>query len=99
MGAKLDFSKAANGNDAANPVYSRAIRAATHRKTDAVQRRCMRMRELSVYLGIGKSTAYQWIAEGRLPAADVRLGPNVVAWDIATIDAWIESKRVPSTNH
>lgn len=57
-------------------------------------RRILRARDICAALGIGKSTLYAWIADGRFPASDIRLGPHTVGWDPKTIEAFIDANRV-----
>lgn len=41
--------------------------------------------------GIGRSTLWRWIREGTFPAP-VKLGPRMVAWDVAVVDAWLAER-------
>ena len=49
--------------------------------------RLIRMRELRQMLGLGPSTIYKMIGEGRFPRS-VHLGEHTVAWRLADIEAW-----------
>lgn len=42
-------------------------------------------------IGIGKSTLWRWIREGRFPKP-VRLGANCVAWRADDVNQWINSR-------
>lgn len=41
--------------------------------------------------GIGKTTLWRWIREGRFPKA-IRLGANCVAWREDEVNQWIASR-------
>jgi prophage regulatory protein len=47
--------------------------------------------ELVDRLGIGRSTLRRWIENDQFPA-QVRLGPNRVAWRVAEVEAWEASR-------
>ena len=49
--------------------------------------RLIRMKELRQLLGLGHSTLYKMIGEGRFPRP-VRLGERAVAWRLADVEAW-----------
>ncbi len=51
----------------------------------------VRRPQLQQMLGIGRSTLYRWIAAKEFPAP-VQLGPGVVAWRYADVQAWIDSR-------
>jgi prophage regulatory protein len=42
-------------------------------------------------IGIGKSTLYAWISQGKFPAP-VRLGENTVAWDARAVEGWMRKR-------
>jgi prophage regulatory protein len=44
-------------------------------------------------LGVGRSTIYEWIKDGRFPAP-VRLGPKAVGFRADDIHAWIAAREV-----
>lgn len=80
-------------------MTSKNCDARTHNQPSARQQshtnqsiRILRMRDLHRYLGIAKSTAYDWIKKGFLPAPDIRLG-RTVGWFIETINAFIDANR------
>lgn len=52
--------------------------------------RLIRLREVQHRVGLGRSTIYRWMAEGRFPKP-VPLGGHVVAWWQEDIDEWIEA--------
>ena len=50
--------------------------------------RLIRLREVQHRVGLGRSTIYRWMAEGKFPKP-VQLGGYSVAWAEDEIDAWI----------
>jgi len=50
--------------------------------------RLIRLKEVQHRVGLGRSTIYRWMAEGRFPKP-VQLGGHVVAWLQEDIDEWI----------
>jgi prophage regulatory protein len=44
---------------------------------------------------VSPATIYRWIKEGNFPRS-VRLGPNMVRWKAADIEAWMLEKEVAS---
>jgi excisionase family DNA binding protein len=50
-------------------------------------------RQAAEYAGIGHTTFYDWIREGRLPFASYPLAPRIRKFDPADIDAWHKSRR------
>ena len=53
--------------------------------------RILRLKEVKMRVGLGRSTIYRWTSEGRFPKP-VRLGGNSVGWIESTIDTWIKSR-------
>lgn len=53
--------------------------------------RLIRLREVQHRVGLGRSTIYRWMDEGKFPRP-YTLGGYVVAWLEADIDSWISSK-------
>ena len=53
--------------------------------------RRIRFKEVQHRVGLGKSTIYRWMAEGKFPKP-VQLGGYSVAWAEHDIDAWIRLK-------
>jgi len=54
--------------------------------------RFLRQKEVSVRTGLGRSTIYLYIAQGRFPKP-VPLGtPHAVGWLSSEIDTWIEEQ-------
>ena len=53
--------------------------------------RLLRLKEVKVRVGLGRSTIYRWISEGNFPQP-VRLGGNSVGWLETAIDMWILSR-------
>lgn len=54
--------------------------------------RLIRLKEVQHRVGLGRSTIYRWMAEGKFPKP-VQLGGYVVAWAEDDVDTWI-SKRI-----
>ena len=59
-----------------------------------VEPRVLRIADLEEMLRVSKRTIYYWIADGRFPPSDVKLGSQIVAWRTETVAAWLESKTV-----
>ena len=55
--------------------------------------RLIRLKEVQHRVGLGRSTIYRWMAEGKFPKP-IRLGGFAVAWPAEDIDAWI-AKQTP----
>ena len=55
--------------------------------------RLIRIREVQHRVGLGRSTIYRWMAEGKFPKA-VRLGSHAVAWNEVDIENWIQTHQV-----
>ena len=53
--------------------------------------RLIRLREVQYRVGLGRSTIYRWMTEGRFPKP-VRLGGHAVAWKQDEIDCWISQR-------
>lgn len=53
--------------------------------------RLIRLPEVVHRVGLGRSTIYRWIAEGKFPKP-VQLGGYAVAWAEDEIEVWITSK-------
>ena len=47
----------------------------------------LRLRQVCEYLGISRSTIYNWMSKGKFPRP-VRLGPATVRWSVDDVDAW-----------
>ncbi|MEM7665060.1 MAG: AlpA family transcriptional regulator [Pseudomonadota bacterium] len=54
-------------------------------------RRFIRLREVLHRTGLGRSTVYRWMDEGRFPKS-VRLGGRSVAWIEHEIDEWLQDR-------
>ena len=50
--------------------------------------RLLRISEVAARTGLGRSTIYEWSADGRFPAP-VRLGGRVARWVEAEVDEWL----------
>jgi len=53
--------------------------------------RLIRLKEVQHRVGLGRSTIYRWMAEGKFPKP-VQLGGYAVAWAEDDIESWIASK-------
>ena len=53
--------------------------------------RLIRLKEVQHRVGLGRSTIYRWMAEGKFPKP-VQLGGYAVAWAEADIDEWISMR-------
>ena len=53
--------------------------------------RLERLRAVCARVGVGRSTIYRWIAEGKFPAP-ARIGDHTAAWDARLVDRWIEAR-------
>ncbi len=53
--------------------------------------RLIRIKEVQHRVGLGRSTIYRWMAEGKFPKP-VQLGGYAVAWAEDDIESWIASK-------
>lgn len=56
--------------------------------------RLIRLKEVQHRVGLGRSTIYRWMAEGKFPKP-VQLGGSTVAWSEGEVDRWI-AKRMSS---
>lgn len=50
--------------------------------------RLVRLKEVQHRVGLGRSTIYRWMAQGRFPKP-VQIGGYAVAWAEEEIDRWI----------
>lgn len=50
--------------------------------------RLIRLPEVQHRVGLGRSTIYRWMAEGKFPKP-VQLGTRAVAWRETDIDRWL----------
>lgn len=53
--------------------------------------RLIRLPEVQHRVGLGRSTIYRWMAEGKFPKP-VQLGGYVVAWPEHEIERWISDR-------
>jgi prophage regulatory protein len=53
--------------------------------------RLIRLPEVQHRVGLGRSTIYRWMAEGRFPKP-VQLGGYAVAWAEEEIESWISDR-------
>jgi excisionase family DNA binding protein len=56
-------------------------------------RKWLNARKAAEYAGIGHTTLYDWIREGKLPFRSYPLAPRIRKFDPADIEAWLESRR------
>lgn len=54
----------------------------------------MRPRDVARTLNIGKRTFERWLASGRFPRPDIKVGPKILLWKPATVTAWVEQVSV-----
>jgi prophage regulatory protein len=57
----------------------------------ATKHRLIRLREVRMRVGLGTSTVYRYLAEGKFPRP-VQIGGSRVAWVERDIDAWIADR-------
>lgn len=60
--------------------------------------RLIRVDELSKILSIGRSTAWKWVAENKIPKP-IKLSPRVSVWKISEIMAFIDQKNIDSMTY
>lgn len=68
----------------------RKERASTAIETSAHARRpgaLVRIRDVCEMIGVGRSTIYQWVAQGTFPSP-VRISERAVRWRIEEIERW-----------
>jgi prophage regulatory protein len=53
--------------------------------------RLIRLKEVQHRVGLGRSTIYRWMAEGKFPKP-VQLGGSTVAWSEREVDRWIANR-------
>ena len=53
--------------------------------------RLIRLKEVQHRVGLGRSTIYRWMSEGKFPGP-VQLGNHAVAWAEDDVDDWIASR-------
>ena len=53
--------------------------------------RLIRLREVQHRVGLGRSTIYRWMAEGKFPKP-VQLGGYAVAWPENEVENWIADR-------
>ena len=63
-------------------------RAANHRRPVT---RLIRLPEVQHRVGLGRSTIYRWMAEGKFPKP-VQLGGYAVAWAEGEVEQWIADR-------
>ena len=58
----------------------------------AVFNRCVRLRQVCAMTGMSAATIYRKMAAGQFPKS-FKLGPNMSAWRVATIEQWISERE------
>lgn len=53
--------------------------------------RLIRLKEVQHRVGLGRSTIYRWMAEGKFPKP-VQLGGYAVAWAESEVEGWIAER-------
>ncbi len=53
--------------------------------------RLIRLKEVQHRVGLGRSTIYRWMAEGKFPKP-VQLGGYAVAWALEDVESWISAR-------
>ena len=53
--------------------------------------RLLRRREVEEITGLGRSSIYKYMKDGKFPQR-VLVGPNAVRWKASDIAAWVESR-------
>ena len=56
-----------------------------------VQPKVLRLDAVTKQLGVGRSTLYRWMDEGRFPRP-IKLGGRSVGWLVSDIDCWIDQR-------
>lgn len=59
-----------------------------------MEKKLLNIDELSIYIGIKKSTIYQWVREGRIPV--IKLGR--LRFSIERIEQWIKERSIEPRN-
>lgn len=60
--------------------------------TVTIPPKVLRAKEAAAYLGIAKSTFWRWVKDEVLPEG-TELSPRCRVWEVADMDAFLESKR------
>ena len=53
--------------------------------------RLIRIKEVQYRTGLGRSTIYRWMAQGKFPKS-IRLGGQAVAWVEAELESWLADR-------
>lgn len=54
--------------------------------------RYIRIKELATILGIGKSTIYRLVKDGKFPK-QIKLTERTAVWKLSAINSWIKDKE------
>lgn len=54
------------------------------------QAKVLRAKEASQYVGIGVSTFWRWVQEGKIPQGR-KISPRCTLWKVEDLDAYLES--------
>jgi len=55
------------------------------------EERLLRIQEVLRMVGVGKSTWWKWIGEGKAPRP-VKISPRITVWRLSDVQAWIEER-------
>ena len=61
-----------------------------------MEKRYLNVEELSQYIGVKKSTIYNWVSQRRIPF--IKCG-RLTKFDIKAIDRWMAKSNVPSIKY
>lgn len=54
-------------------------------QTSTPSNKSLRAKEAAAFLGIGKSTFWRWVQEGRIPEG-IKLSPRATVWTVETLE-------------
>lgn len=64
-----------------------------------MEERLLRRREVEQKIGVGRSTLYLWMQQGRFPHPISIGGGRAVGWLASEVDAWIARQVESSRSH
>ena len=89
----LDYAaETARGTE---PVRNGELNVQMQRRVQSIDR-LLRLSELTLQLGISRSTVYRYVAAGRLPAP-IQLSTRCIVWKASVIEAWIATLAAGDT--
>lgn len=62
-----------------------------------MSRRILRLPEVTVRVGVSRSTIYSWMSQGLFPQR-IALGPRISGWAEDQIEKWLEQRESCSQN-